>query len=56
MLRTFDGYGIASDDDSGSGLDAYLNVYLRAGSYQVVANSYDGGDTGSYALSARYSR
>ena len=56
LLHTMSQIHIESDDDSGDGLDARLFQYLRAGSYQVTANSYDADDTGSYVLSVRYAR
>ena len=56
LLHTMNQIHIASDDDGGDGVDARLFEYLQAGSYQVTANSYDGGDRGSYVLSVRYGR
>ena len=43
--------GIASDDDGGSGLDAFLTASVQPGTYTITANSYDSGDLGRYWLS-----
>jgi hypothetical protein len=53
LLLDPSGNVIAQDDDSGGGLDAQLDVVLPVnGVYTVYANSYRGGQTGSYTLRA----
>ena len=47
---------LAVDDDSGfgvTGLDAQINITLNAGSYIIVANSFDL-ETGSYTLETSF--
>ncbi len=47
---------LASDDDSGggaSGLDAQITISLNAGSYIIIANSYDP-EPGSYTLETSF--
>ncbi|MFP4007562.1 MAG: pre-peptidase C-terminal domain-containing protein, partial [Spirulinaceae cyanobacterium] len=51
-----DGEEIAQDDDSGGNYNARIQVVLpRDGSYLIIANSYQGGESGAYILSARSS-
>lgn len=43
---------LAEDDDSGGGLNAQITITLPAsGTYTFAANTYEGGETGSYQLS-----
>jgi tetratricopeptide (TPR) repeat protein len=47
-----DGNDIAQDDDGGNGTDARLTLTLpTTGTYQILANTYRPGATGSYILS-----
>ena len=41
---------VATDDDSGGGLDAQISVELTSGIYFIVANSFSEGEYGSYTL------
>lgn len=50
-LAGFDGTVLAEDDDGGSGLNARMTVQLEAGSYIVVASSFEAGEVGAYTLS-----
>ncbi|MCK5650347.1 MAG: caspase family protein [Gemmatimonadetes bacterium] len=47
------GYGthVGSDDDSGGMPNALLRASLSAGPYTIMANSFEGGETGAYELS-----
>lgn len=45
------GTHIGSDDDSGGMPNALLSASLSAGSYTIMANSFEGGETGAYELS-----
>ena len=48
-----DGNGVAQDDDSAGGSNAQIVVTLPVdGSYTLLANSYEGGQAGSYRLRA----
>jgi len=42
---------VGSDDDSGGMPDALLMASLSAGRYTIMANSFEGGETGAYELS-----
>jgi serine protease Do len=42
---------LASDDDSGGGLDALITYTFAPGTYSILANSYDASATGAYRLS-----
>jgi S1-C subfamily serine protease len=49
-----DGREIAQDDDSGGNYNARITAVLPVdGTYLIVANSYQGGESGSYTLLAR---
>lgn len=45
-----DGDLLVDDDDGGGGTDARIATTLAAGSYVIVATSFDPGDTGRYQL------
>jgi hypothetical protein len=45
------GEHLGSDDDGAGGLNAQLRGTIGAGTYTIMANSYGGGETGSYTLS-----
>jgi PKD repeat protein len=49
-LNTF----LAEDDDGGGGRDALFTTDLPAGSYVVVATSFDSGETGPYSLTTEF--
>ncbi|MEC4868286.1 MAG: trypsin-like peptidase domain-containing protein [Jaaginema sp. PMC 1078.18] len=50
------GQEIAQDDDSGGNYNARIRAVLPVdGSYLIVANSYQGGESGTYSLQARSS-
>jgi len=50
-IADFDGTVLAEDDDGGSGLNARMTIQLEAGSYIVVASSFEAGEVGAYTLS-----
>jgi hypothetical protein len=50
VLGATSGDPIASDDDSGDGENARLFAMLAAGTYEVLANSFAPGETGTYQL------
>ena len=45
-----DGELLVDDDDGGGGTDARIVLTLVAGSYVIVATSFEPGETGSYQL------
>jgi hypothetical protein len=51
-LLLYDGSGafIGADDDGGAGTNSLVRAILPSGTYQIGANSYAGGVTGSYSL------
>ena len=52
VMRIYNAQGeeIASDDDSGTGLNARVNIRVPAGTYTIEVRGYDSGDTGPYTL------
>ena len=46
-----DGAVLASDDDGGGGTNSRIQKAVDPGTYTIIVNSYDAGDTGSYTLS-----
>jgi len=52
VVRDGSGVVVATDDDSGPGLNARIDVLLSAGTYEVLATSYLSGVTGAYSLTA----
>lgn len=50
-LADFDGNILAEDDDGGGGLNSRMTIQLDAGSYVLVASSFEAGELGAYTLS-----
>jgi len=42
---------VTEDDDSGGGLDSEIVVQIPAGTYLILASTFDPGETGTYSLS-----
>jgi hypothetical protein len=55
LLVDASGNLVAEDDNAGGGSNARITRSLAAGTYFIVANSYDPGSTGAYSLSVRTS-
>ena len=49
-LKDSQGNVIASDDDAGTGVNSRIDRALTAGTYEIVASSFAGGQTGAYQL------
>ena len=52
LVRDSDGTILDSDDDGGPGLNSSLTIELDPGTYDILASSFEAGETGVYQILA----